>query len=114
VFDELPGDLRERADVTGSGELLWPRDAALEVVTALERAGLAVAGGEIYEPLGQASGHFRGEWDTTPGPGRGEPWADYVTRGAEQARAALAAESRRDGATRYFLAVVADRGARGG
>lgn len=107
MFEWLPGDLRERADVAGSGELLWPRDAAVDVVLAVERAGLAVAGGEIYEPRGQASGHFRGEWNTTPRPGPDEPWADYVARGAEQARAALAAEQSQGDGARYFLAVVA-------
>lgn len=104
---ELPEMLRARADVAGSGELMWPCAAALDAVAIAASAGLVVLGGEVYEPRGEAIGCFRSEWMTRRR--TDERWSDYVERAAARTRDEIAeATSATDADLRYFLAVCGE------
>ena len=116
AFDALPEHMRWRADVAGNGELLWPREAALEALEWLEREAFGVLGFEVYGRLKQARGSFQREWMVEPGWLENEPWEDYVRRAARSTRREIDADTRRrvepDVAgevadRRYFIAVVA-------
>lgn len=83
----LPPDLRRRADLTGSGELLWPARAALDAVEWLRSQSLGILGLEVYAPFDQARGQFQHEWSVAPGWDREvEAWSHYVDRAADLAR----------------------------
>jgi hypothetical protein len=107
-LDELPAVLRARADVAGSGELLWPCAATHDVVRIVADGGLAVLGGEVYEPRGEAIGCFRSEWMTRRR--TDEPWCEYIERAAERTHDEITRAAEETGADlRYFLAICDER-----
>jgi hypothetical protein len=104
----LPPDVRARADVAGSGELLWPREAAKPAVDWLVEQALGIIGGEVYVGVGKAKGVFQAEWQTAPQWRADEPWQTFVLRaGAQAAESILGGEADTPAATTwYFLAVA--------
>jgi hypothetical protein len=110
-WERLSPELRARADVAGSGELLWPLDAAIAVVRWLAEERLGILGGEVYTEYGQARGLFRSEWSTAPQWRIGEEWAAYVRRAEGQAAELLERERTTPPGepARYFLAVAAEQ-----
>jgi hypothetical protein len=106
----LPPDLRARSDVAGSGELLWPSEAAEPAVEWLAREGLGVIGGEVYVGVGKAKGVFSADWDTTPQWRADEAWRSFVDRAAEQAVRAIVQPGvdTPASATWYYLAVTSE------
>jgi hypothetical protein len=108
----LPAALRQRADVAGSGELLWPRAAAQDALRSIAGHGLGVLAVEAYGRLEQARGAFRRDWPTEPAWQADEPWPDYVARAAAQAAEAIApdelAPSGSGDDRRYFIAVCGE------
>jgi hypothetical protein len=107
-WGHLPPAIRRRAEITGSGELLWPADTADALRSWLEAAGIGVIGGEVYIGLGKAKGAFHAEWETAPLWLPGEPWQRFVARSADQAaREIRGLDARLDApSARYFLAVL--------
>lgn len=90
----LPRDLRRRADLTGSGELLWPAATAVEAIRWLGSQSLGVLGFEVYAPFDEARGHFQYEWAVTPRwDRRAETWERYVDRAVAQATGEIEAEA---------------------
>jgi len=97
--------------VAGSGELLWPREAAASAVDWVAARGLGIIGGEVYVGLGKAKGVFNAEWQTAPQWLPAEPWESFVDRAAAQAAAAILGEAVTTGpSTWYFLAVALEDG----
>lgn len=76
----LPKHLRQQADITGSGELLWPYAPAADAVRGLGDAGVAILAVEVYGRLALARGNFYGDWPLGPGWQSDESWDDYVQR----------------------------------
>jgi hypothetical protein len=101
-----PEHIRHGAHVAGNGELLWPRSGAFEAANWIATNGLAIWGGEVYAPRGPFTAVMVNEWRTEPELTAGEPWAEYVTRGLEQALAAIERYPTNDRADEslYFLA----------
>jgi hypothetical protein len=82
----LPLDLRRRADLAGSGELLWPPEAAIDAIQWMKSQSLGILGLEIYGPFDQARGQFQYEWIVAPGWSRDlETWGHYVDRATDLA-----------------------------
>jgi hypothetical protein len=106
-WEGLAPELRARADVAGSGELLWPLDAARDVIRWLAREGFGILGGEVYAGFGQARGMFRAEWHTSPQWRSDEEWAEFVLRAGDQSARSLERESAAVAteSARFFLAV---------
>ncbi|HZK73817.1 MAG TPA: hypothetical protein VFD88_07445 [Clostridia bacterium] len=101
-----PEHIRQGAHVAGNGELLWPRSGAIAAANWIASSGLGIWGGEVYAPRGPFTAVMVNEWRTEPELDADEPWAGYVSRGLEQAIAAIGrypATGRADEAL-YFLA----------
>lgn len=108
-YSALPASLRARAHVTGSGELLWPREHADAILDWFLERSTAVTGGEAYGPRGQANFCFIHEWRTEPPWTAAEPWAEFVERGSGQARAVIEADGgpeQPETPAMYFFAVI--------
>jgi len=103
VLSRLPGELLRDADLTGSRELLWPADTALQVIDWVAGQQLGIVVVEAYGPRGQARGQFLGEWQTTAW-AEDEPWSAFVRRAAGEAAAAV--RSADSGGERFFLALA--------
>jgi hypothetical protein len=107
---EPPPELQRRAHKAGEGELLWPRDAAVDAVSWAAAAGIGIRGGEVYSPAGPFAAVMVEEWHTEPPWGPGEDWDEYVRRGLDRALAEISRDreppSGTDTAGRslYFLA----------
>ncbi|MBJ7599478.1 MAG: hypothetical protein DLM67_18190 [Candidatus Nephthysia bennettiae] len=86
---EPPEHLRRLAHVAGNGELLWPREAALEAVRWLAASGLAIWGGEVYASRGTFTAVMVAEWRTEPAHDADEGWSRYVQRSLAQALDAI-------------------------
>lgn len=93
LHEAMPDSLRARAHVTGSGELLWPREDAPAVLDWLCERSAAVIAGEAYGPRGQANFCLFHQWRTEPSCGAGESWRQFVERAAGSARAVIEADS---------------------
>jgi hypothetical protein len=111
----IPAALRQQADITGSGELLWPYGPVAEAIRRLGEAGFAILAVEVYGRLAAARGNFYGDWPLEPGRLPGEPWSDYVRRACELAieairedRAAALTDDQDLDDRRYFLAVTSE------
>ena len=88
--------LLNRAMRASNGELGFPRRDTAQAISELERAGLAVLGGEVWlEPAGGPSlligrnGHAAVYAWSAEHWREGESWADFVARTALHARAAV-------------------------
>jgi hypothetical protein len=111
----LPLDLRRRADLAGSGELLWPPGAATDAFQWMKSQSLGILGFEVYGSFDQARGHFEYEWTVEPGWSRQvETWGDFVDRATAEATRRLEADALRpdfgDGQAdrRYFIPVCTE------
>ena len=107
-----PEHIRQGAHVAGNGELLWPRSGAVAAASWIASSGLGIWGGEVYAPRGPFTAVMVNEWRTDPELAAGEPWAEYVRRGLEQALAAIERYSTHDRADEslYFLAYHSESG----
>jgi hypothetical protein len=119
ALDLLPPHVRQRADVTGSGELMWPPSAVADAIAAAVDRRLAILSVEAYGRLRSARGSFHREFPTRARRGGREPWAEFVQRSAAEALAHVESDLARHGGTqdallerRYFLAVSAEEGYR--
>jgi hypothetical protein len=96
----FPDSLLEIAFRSSSGEIAWPKAAAIEAAAWLAKNRIAVLGGEAW--LVEDDGQIRGVlpsrlderpfvwgWQTEPSKGEAESWDAFCSRPAVQAGAAL-------------------------